>query len=189
MTFLDSRRPSYVYLADERCLIPPQTAEALSRYLAQPSHFGPVLPSTVSEAVDTTSDNHLGSIFEAQLPSRPWPTNHVSISRKDESMHGTFVIKPSLRVNETSSSITDSFHAVVDGGAIDVDIWLVCDELPSGVRERSSGETKAVISLTMMNSRDDLVVRLVNQIESLSVGNFTLPFSIDQYLFLGHHLY
>jgi hypothetical protein len=182
-SFHDPRQPSYVYLGDEQCLIPPYTVEALSQ------HFGSFLPSTVSGATSVTSDNYLGSIFEDLPPSRPWPTNHVSISHKDESICGTFVIKPSLRVSETFAGITDNFHGVVDSGGIDVDIWLVDDELPSGMRERSSGETKAVISLTMVNSRDDLVVRLVNMFESLSVRNFTLPFSIDQCLFPGLRLY
>jgi hypothetical protein len=98
--------------------------------------------------------------------------NPIFLRRKDALIHGTFVVKPSLHLTHLIQHFADgmsvdalhNFQASADGGAIDVDIWLVDDQLPMKTRNRAllAEEMKASVSLEIQNPKDSLVVKLVN---------------------------
>jgi hypothetical protein len=103
----------------------------------------------------------------AQLPK---PTNHASLTRRNDSIKGTYIINPSLRfhhifqeyIDQASVAFTNNFQAIVDDGAIDVDIWLADDSLLSNNANPRLERAKALISLEIQNSRDSVLARIVS---------------------------
>jgi hypothetical protein len=137
---------------------------------AQPND---VAPSVDVDFSSSMSQHQTGKLNETRLPSRPRPMNPIYLRRQNALIHGTFVVKPSLQimplfqnfVDEMSVDAMHNFQAFADGGAIDVDIWLVDDELlaRSGDRALLAKETQASISLNIQNSKDSVVAKLVSR--------------------------
>jgi hypothetical protein len=84
----------------------------------------------------------------------------------------------------TNKDGAHDFYAVVDGGTVDVDLWLVGGGSIAGV-ERQDRETKVSIYLEIQNSRHDLSARVVSK--SNSARDLNIFVSIGRCLY-RHHL-